>query len=112
LSPRDQHGKDWRTKSARRPEITLKGNTIKISSTVPWTLQQEMHLGVNGTLELTFQMEFDAAKLAKFIEKQGGPPYGMSIPAWAKKLAQAVGTAGLVEAAQKGIDLISKFQPQ
>jgi hypothetical protein len=56
--------------TAQPPEIHLRGNTIVVSSTIPWTFQKDTHFGVNDSLLLTFKMEFDRKKLAKFIESR------------------------------------------
>jgi hypothetical protein len=66
---------------------------------------KEMNLHENDTLMLTFKMEIDTKNLAKFIEGQGPPKGKMTVPAWATKMALAVGKEGLVEAVKKGVDM-------
>ena len=91
-----------------KPQVSQKGRIIAFSSSIPLMGYElkKLNLNENDTLVLTFKIDIDTKRLAKFIEDQGPPNSGMSVPSWAKKMAVQVGTEGLVEAIKKGVDLV------
>jgi len=69
--------------------------TFSIKGTVMGHEVNKLKLHDNDAAQLTLNIQFDAKKLAKFIEKTDGSSGDKAGPGWAERIAEGVLTEGL-----------------